>query len=258
VTDQPNAASNSRATPEELLATVDVLRRRTRAAQHAYWLPLLLFGLLMVIPAPLYVDLVDAPYLRTSQLNPALTSLGGDLLPHSTALGWYWLSALIGGYLLSLGWYRWRGERVGVHTPTRAYLVAGIAGTLAGLVSPIVLTFVSQNTDASIMTATSWFTSPLLGLASRGMLPHVVIAVGLVVLAWLERSRDLWTVVTGYVAAVLLVNLYFNNADFESGNMSRYSLIVGALLPALVLLVGGAVALLCGSGTANRTAKGSA
>ena len=98
----------------------------------------------------------------------------------------------------------------------------------------------------------------MLGLADRGMLPHVVIAVGLVVLAWLERSRGLWTVVAGYVAAVLLVNVYITRADFASGNISRYSMMVGALLPALFLLVGGAVALLGGSGTANRTAKGSA
>ncbi|MEE3919185.1 hypothetical protein V2I01_14915 [Micromonospora sp. BRA006-A] len=39
------------------------------------------------------------------------------------------------------------------------------------------------------MGGTSRLTGPLLGLANRGILPHIVIAVGLAVLARLERSR---------------------------------------------------------------------
>ncbi|MEK8108768.1 hypothetical protein NKG94_35405 [Micromonospora sp. M12] len=54
--------------------------------------------------------------MRAAQDNPALTGLGGDFLERSAALGWYWLAALIGGYLLSLWWYRWHGVRVGVQT----------------------------------------------------------------------------------------------------------------------------------------------
>jgi hypothetical protein len=235
---------SSEATPGELLASVDALRQRTRADRHAYWFPLLLFGLLIAGAAPLYVESVDPSGLRAPYANPALTGLGGDFLERSAGLGWYWLAALIGGYLLNLGWYRWHGDRVGVQTPTRAYVIAGIAGTLVGLVLPIVLRFLLFNTSTSASNATSWVTSPLLGITSRGMLPHLVIAVGMLVLARLERSRGLLTVVVGFAATVLLVSVYFHTTEFEPGDLSRFSIMLAALLPAPFLLIGGAVALL--------------
>ncbi|MFC8618823.1 hypothetical protein ACFT9M_20755 [Micromonospora purpureochromogenes] len=244
MSDQPNPAPQSEDGPGELLASVAALRRRTRAARHAYWLPLLLFGLLMAVAAPLYVESVESPALRATHDNPALTGLGGDFLERSAALGWYWLVALIGGYLLSLWWYRWHGERVGVQTPTRAYLIAGIVGTLVGLVLPIVLRFMLLNTATAVSNVTSWVTAPLLGVSNRGMLPHLVIAVGLVVLARLERSRGLTAVAVGYAAAVLLVNIYFHTTDFQPGDLNRFSFMLAALLPAPILLIGGTVALL--------------
>ncbi|MBE1488468.1 hypothetical protein [Plantactinospora soyae] len=220
------------------------LRRRTRAARHAYWFPLLLFGLLIAIAAPLYLESVEPAGMRGVKAIPALAGLGGDFLEHSAALGWYWLAALIGGYILSLGWYRWRGARVGLQTPTRAYLTAGIVGTLVGLVLPIVLPFMLFNTWSPVTTATSWATTPLLGISNRGMLPHLVIAVGLAVLARLERSRGLLTVVLGYTAAVLLVSTYFQTTEFQPGDLNRFSFMLAALLPAPILLVGGTVALI--------------
>ncbi|MGC4745047.1 hypothetical protein ACLQ28_05215 [Micromonospora sp. DT201] len=244
MSEQSSTAPNSKDTPGELLASVTALQRRTRAARHAYWLPLLLFGLLMAMAAPLYVESVESPTLRATQDNPALTGLGGDFLERSAALGWYWLAALIGGYLLSLWWYRWHGLRVGVQTSARPYVIAGIVGTLVGLVLPIVLRFLLLNTAAAISSGTSWATTPLLGVSNRGMLPHLVIAVGLLVLARLERSRGLTAVAVCYVVAVVFINIYFQTTDFEPGDLSRYSFMLAALLPAPILLVGGIVALL--------------
>ncbi len=40
----------------ELLAGVHALRRRARADRHAYWFPLLFFGLATAASAPLYVQ----------------------------------------------------------------------------------------------------------------------------------------------------------------------------------------------------------
>ncbi|MEU8296550.1 hypothetical protein AB0C04_04605 [Micromonospora sp. NPDC048909] len=220
------------------------LRRRTRAVRHAYWFPLLLFGLLTVLAAPFYVESVEPPGMRASAENPALTSLGGDFLERSAALGWYWLAALIGGYLLSLWWYRRHGERVGVQTPTRAYLVAGIAGVLVGLVLPVVLRLLLLNAATAVSDATSWLTTPLSGVANRGMLPHLIIAVGLVVLARLERSRGLAAVALLYVAAIVLVNVHFQTTEFEPGDLSRTSFMIAALLPAPILILAGGVALL--------------
>jgi hypothetical protein len=191
--------------------------------------------------------------MRVGEVNPALTGLGGDFLERSAALGWYWLVALIGGYLLSLGWYRWRGARVGLQTPTRAYLTAGIVGTLVGLVLPIVLRFMLYNTWTSVTTATSWAVDPLLGISNRGMLPHLVIAVGLAVLARLERSRALLAVVLGYTAAIVLVSGYFNTTEFQPGDLNRFSFMLAALLPASILLIGGTIALI----TRVKASKGS-
>ncbi|MET7948086.1 hypothetical protein [Micromonospora sp. NPDC005324] len=238
------APNSSGSTPEELLASVTALQRRTRAVRNAYWLPLLLFGLLMAAAAPLYVESADPLAMRGGQDNPALTGLGGDLLERSATLGWYWLAALIGGYLLSLWWYRWHGVRVGVQTPARPYVVAGIVGTIVGLVLPIVLRFLLLNSATVVSSATSWVTTPLLGISDRGMFPHLVIAVGLLVLARLERSRGLTVVAAFHAAAVVLVNIYFQTANFEPGDLNRYSLLLAALLPAPILLVGGGTALL--------------
>ncbi|MGV9809477.1 hypothetical protein [Micromonospora chersina] len=254
MSDQPHRAPHSEDTPGELLASVAALRQRTRAARQAYWFPLLLFGLLMTTAAPLYVESVESPALRSTSDNPALSGLGGDFLERSAALGWYWLAALVGGYLLSLWWYRWHGKRVGVQTPARAYVVAGVVGTLVGIVLPIALRFLLFNTGTPVSNATSWLVSPLLGIANRGMIPHLVIAVGLVVLARLERSPGLGALAAGYAAAVLLVTIYFHTTDFEPGDLNRFSFMTGALLPAPILLIGGTVALLATSKGSKRSA----
>ncbi|MGV9368408.1 hypothetical protein [Micromonospora tulbaghiae] len=219
------------------------LRRQARAARQAYWLPLLLFGLLIAAAAPLYVESVEPPPLRAGSDGPALTGLGGGFLEKSAALGWYWLVALVGGYLAGLAWYRWHGRRAGVQTPTRAYVVAGIAGTLVGLALPIVLEFLLLNTSAPVSSGTNWLTGPLLGLANRGMLPHLVIAVGLAVLAHLERSRSLWVVVGLYTVALVAVNAWFQISDLQSGDLTRFSFMLAAMLPAPILLIGGGLAL---------------
>ncbi|SCG57100.1 hypothetical protein [Micromonospora humi] len=229
--------------PQELLASVTALRRRARAARQAYWFPLLLFGLLTVTAGPLYVESTEPAALRAGPGTPALTGLGGHFLEQSAALGWYWLAALVGGYLLSLAWYRRHGRRAGVQTPTRAYVIAGIAGTLVGVALPVVLEFLLFNTAVGSSGATRWLVGPLLGTANRGMLPHLVIALGLAVLAHLERSGRLWIVVGLYTAALVAVNAWFQVADLQPGDLHRFSFMLAALLPAPVLLIGGGVAL---------------
>src|ERR1035438_6339375 len=40
--------------PQTVLSELAAVRRRTRSARHAYWFPLVLFGLLICAAAPLY------------------------------------------------------------------------------------------------------------------------------------------------------------------------------------------------------------
>ena len=237
--------------PGELLASMTALRRRTRADRNAYWFPLVLFGLLTVAAAPLYVESTEPAGMRAlPEDSHPLAALGGDFLERSAALGWYWLVALVAGYLLSLGWYHWRGERMGLRTPTRAYRTAGAVGLLVGLLLPVTMSFLTSNTDASVSEVTSWLTNPVLGVANRGMLPHLVIALGLLVLARLERSLGLLVVALFFTAAVVSVNLWFHLTEFKPGDLSRWSFLLAAVPPAAILLVGGATALF-----ASRTAR---
>src|SRR5690242_2822612 len=107
--------------PEALLADVAALRRAARRDRHAYWLPLVLFGVLALASAPFYVDPIGPDALRAAQDVPAMARLGGDLLLHAAGIGWFWLASLIGGFLASLWWYRRHAVRAGVQTPTRPY-----------------------------------------------------------------------------------------------------------------------------------------
>ena len=120
------------AEPGPLLADLARLRRQTRAARHAYWFPLILFGLLSCAAAPLYVAAAAPPgssgAYRTER-GPLL--LGGSPLDgNGFNIGWYWAAALVGGYLLTVVWYRWHSRRAGVATPARGYLIIGVVLTL--------------------------------------------------------------------------------------------------------------------------------
>jgi hypothetical protein len=83
-------------------------------------------------------------------------------------------------------------------------------------------------------------------LVVRGTFPFVIIAAGLWVLAWAERSRALAVIAAVYTAAALLSSLYnIENVLFRPGwnpPRSDWSLtsLPNVLLPALVLLATGA------------------
>ena len=94
--------------PGTLLADLARLRRQARAARHAYWFPLILFGLLTCGAAPLYVAAAAPPApsgAYAAHLGPIL--LGGSPAGgNGRYIGWYWAAALAGGYLLTVIWYR--------------------------------------------------------------------------------------------------------------------------------------------------------
>ncbi|GAB4055543.1 hypothetical protein [Catellatospora paridis] len=231
--------------PADVLAELDALRRRTRAARHAHWLPLLLFGLLGAVALPFYVMAETPAEMVAPQQVPILARLGGDVLDDAVALGWYWLAALIAGYLVSLAWYRWRGQQVGLQSPVRGYVLAGLAGTVAALTLTLVLDVLYSNVSGPVHDLAVWFTSELMAVNSRGMFPHLVIGVGLAVLARLERSRALTVTVVLYVAVLVLVSVAFRvDAYAVVGLLGRFTFLVAALLPVVVLLAGGCAAAL--------------
>ena len=230
---------------DDLLGEMKALRRRARAARHAYWFPLVLFGLLTCAAAPFYLQpALPSGSGTAAQPGPTLPILGGFTgFTTQRFLGWYWLAALLGGLLLTLLWYRRNALRVGLQTPARGYVVTVAVLTVAALVIPLL----------SAVTSPSWLAwLRYLGvlwpgdLVLRGTFPFVIIAAGLWALAWAERSRALAAIAAVYSAVALLSSLYnVENLLFRlgwnpAGQAWRLTSLPNVLLPALVLLAAGA------------------
>lgn len=142
---QPEAA--------DLLDDLSQLRRRARRDRSGYWLPLLLFGVL-VLAAPLTYRMVAIPGVGFVQTTPALPvwHIGGlyydplalfapnpfvDQLPVSL----YWLGTAVVGSLVTIFWYRWRAGRVGVQLRIRPYLWWAFGALATALVVVPLVTF---------------------------------------------------------------------------------------------------------------------
>jgi hypothetical protein len=215
--------------PAELLEDMAALRRRARADRRGYWFPLVLFGVLTLGAAPLYVapELPGPVYDAHGNLVPGPVY---DFQPGTGWVGRYWLAALIVGGLLTVWWYRRRGRRIG---PQSAGAVAVVSAALV-VAAVAVLGF----------TPLAWVLWPL----DRGYGATLVIAAGLIALARAERSPVLTGMAATYTAAALLGNLYnVENVLFDLGwdpftahpDQARFTPLPNLLLPGLVLLLAG-------------------
>jgi hypothetical protein len=237
-----------------LLTDLARLRRQTRAARHAYWFPLVLFGLLTCGAAPLYVAAAAPHDLSGAYATGRGPLLLGGSLPGGEGfyLGWYWAAALVGGYLLTVAWYRWHGRRAGVATAARSYLIIGVVLTVLVLVIPPL---------TMMVPALSWVWLPFGDVWIRGTLAFLIIAAGLWVLARAERSRALAVIALVYTGAALLSSLYnVENVVFRLGwnpGQSAFAwqltALPNVLLPAVILLAAG-----CGAFVAQRAGRGTA
>jgi hypothetical protein len=281
--------------PTDLLADLHQLRARARDDRHGYAFSLLLFGVLILAAPLLYASAVREgdPYdtydPKPTGSNPLVqifrTSAGPDP-EHPTLIAWYWLGALVVGFGATVWWYRRRAARVGVETDTRAFLIAAAAG-FAGF---FLGTYPFSRYALSLYGAWQWnlslmFGSLLLGalalwwsrgpvgvfLASlcgavtfssiavytdKGFSALLVIAAGLLALAWLERSVLLGVVSALFTLAAIpattMINVPLGPVDpaglfWHLGWHGDYTdtrlyALQQLLLPAAVLLVGGGVA----------------
>jgi hypothetical protein len=216
-----------------LLAEMGALRRDARSARHAYWLPLVYFGVLAAASAPLYLQ----PARPRSGVFSVVRS--GRSLPYfgggpGSALAYYWLAGLLTGLLVTLVWYRWHARRVGLASPHRAYLITTAVVTAAAIVIPPLSGLSGLQKLAALWPG---------DLVIRGTFPLVIIAIGLFALAWAERSPALAAITAVYGAAALLSSLYdVENVLYRLGwTVSQAaSSLPNVLLPAAVLLLSGA------------------
>jgi hypothetical protein len=216
--------------PEVLLGELARLRRRTRSARHAYWLPLVLYGVLICLAAPLYVQ--SAPSYRPGVFAPPgpqvqVAGLGGEADGY---IAIYWLFALAAGFWLTALWYRRRGRRAGLLTSARGFIIVGVVVTSAVILLSVVPP-----------AAQLWPGD----LVFRGTFPLFIVAIGLMALAWAERSWALVVTAVVFTGAAFLANLYdVENILFRLGwnpGLAQLDLTVlpNTLLPAAVLLVAG-------------------
>lgn len=195
---------------------------------------------------------------------------------HPRALSLYWLAVLIVGLAATVWWYRWRARRVGVETPTGTYVQVALFGSVAvllgiplstslffeystiypsllltGAVMAVLLTLALLAFRARrarplfvpvglvlVSMALSLLQLPDVGLdlGMGGMAQFTVIALGLVALAWIERSVLCTVIAVVFAVSVLVANNSPMGID-ALGNAQDI------LLPSTVLVLGGLGAL---------------
>ncbi|HEY6480252.1 MAG TPA: hypothetical protein VIZ00_09490 [Streptosporangiaceae bacterium] len=226
--------------PARLLEEMRAIGDRTSAQAHGYWLPLLVFGALVGgslafyerLPRPRLVPagpLVAAP-CQAAAGHPCHVAAGAAVhLTVVTALGFYWQLVIPAAVVLIVLWYHWQGQRVGLRTPARAFLITGLVLGELVLLGPLLAGQASSLTGLVHDTHQAG--------------AQVIIAVLLWVLAWAERSRLLAVIAAVYLAAALAVSP-FDNSGVAGGttgaaDLSLTALRLLGLLPALILLAAG-------------------
>jgi hypothetical protein len=263
--------------PAVLLDEMTRLRTRTRADRHAYVPPVLLFGVLVLL-APLWAyggpprfGAAGVWFGEPLELYWLVAVVGGFLatacwyLCHGTRRGVrtpiraYLAIGFVGVVAISFGLpvvesFAYRVERSPYAEASFTVPVMVIATVLTGGLLWLRSTLVGRTARVAATAV-----AVLSGLVALGALdlrfapvrpyaPLVTIALGLIGLAWLERSRVLGVISGVFAAAALLANLYnMENVFFHIGVFARYEgpetqAFTNTLLPGLVLLAGGAVA----------------
>lgn len=202
VDDPQRSNSQQDDSPAQLLAVATAAGRLTRATRHGFWFPLVLFGLLVLCATPLYLE--NTPTLPTCPHTEGLclTYFQYAIPADSPTGSLYWLIAVTAGYAATLGYYWFRARRVGVAGRVWPYLATGLA----------LLALNALATPTSYQLLDLHLVRTLGDLGARSMTPLLALALGLFVLARLERSVPL----TGFAVLFLVVALISNLYDVEN------------------------------------------
>ena len=220
--------------PQELLDTAHKVASRTRRARQAYWFPLLVFGTIAAAASPFYRLTPPSTGLWNAATQPTRLFVGGYYLPgNGRAADLYWLIAMALGYSTVVLFYRLRARRTGVAGRVWPYAAVGL-----GLLALLVLT------GSEVPPAINLSRLLPLEAMSRDLAPLLIIALGLAVLAWSERSAALAWFAAFYLALAVVANLYdmqnvFYRVGWLSPDQYAYANLPNLLVPALTLLLGG-------------------
>ncbi|WP_020523373.1 hypothetical protein [Catelliglobosispora koreensis] len=181
----------------QTLSEVDQLRQRVRSRVHSgAWFPALVLGLFVLVTITLY----RTPFRDVNIYNPEAPAWAGlpDMQhsPLASYLYWFLGTPLVLG-LIAL-WYRRRERLTGYRVRWRLFL--GVASGALFLLAFLAALPTRQLSTEELTTIT--VSEPGIGDMVYGFLtPLMVIAVGVVLLGWVERSR--WLIFCGFWIGVI-------------------------------------------------------
>jgi hypothetical protein len=216
-------SSDSAGEARRLLADTRQLTSHVRREQRATSAALLVLGVVVLSAIPFY------EYGQHVVVHCQAT--GGERIctRYPTLALWYWPVALTVGYCVIAVIYRHRARRRGVDTRVLPYVLGGIG---LAAVSTLVTVWALRH-------PTSWsqLGGPLMdaGSADQARLSRLLgslgmIGLGLLLLAWLERSTALAAFTVGYLVSVVVTT----PVGVHPGRLY----VPGILIPGLVLLSG--------------------
>ncbi|MCE7007627.1 hypothetical protein LWC34_33110 [Kibdelosporangium philippinense] len=261
----------------ELLGDLGQLRRKVRRDRRGYWFPLMLFAVLILL-TPLCYWALSARYDGIPLVATGSSTIWSD---GDSVVMWYWTIGLILCIEASAWWYRRRGVMVGVEGRMGGYRLVAAAVPLALLFGGRFLELtawthwdisLSARPDilepimigsaivagAAALVGVRWkrlwmagmivaAVFAMLALSAiavvllRGLVPLLIIAGALAVLAWLERSPLLAVIAVLFGAAITHANTVGLGRLFGLDN--EWQLLLDAAPPAAVLMIGGVIAL---------------
>ncbi len=238
--DSTSLESDSR----EALSALVSLREQVRFVRRSIWFPLVVFGVLTLLSAPLYwrynLSAADCNFQVTTSCASTLSNspLSGVLDPGYRLNGlspWltpYWVCAFVVGYGLSIWYLRLRAKRVGVRG--RMQLAVAIGGILV-LAVTVTNLLIESLTSRSVLVNDVWI---------RGTASLVLLAIFFVVMAIIERSFSFVIYALVFLGVALLSSLYdvsnlFNRVGIDGPFTRGGEDLPNILLPAAYLIVGG-------------------
>lgn len=238
----------------ELLLSAQAAREKTRRARRALWLPLLIFGLVVLGATPLYHRAPPRPSVPqgcvpasptarscttpdgvtfTVRRASPLDFVGGFDLPdggHWASL--YWLIALPLGYAVTAVLFRRRATRRGVAASYLPYVLTG--GALLAFLFVISPGF--ANTVRIPGALVRWQQFPFF----QGLTPLLTIALGLFVLAGTERSWPCAAFAAVFLGVAAAAGAYNMENLFYRINLNVPAPEINVIVPGAVLLLGAA------------------
>jgi hypothetical protein len=232
-----------------LLQTVDRVKAGARSARRAYWFPLAVFGAVVLGAVPFYRRVgpsvsggvgLDVGSFRLP--GPLDIVQGFDLPGGGVWASLYWLIALPLGYVATAMYFRRRAQRTGVEGRTRPYVLTGLGLFLfLVLISPGFGSFL--RVPAQLIAWQQW---PFF----QGLTPLLTIALGLFVLAGVERSAGLAAFSVAFLGVAIMCNTYNVENLFYRLGLTVPAPQINVILPgAMLLLAGGAFRLATGRST---------